>query len=90
MKLKLFGIYNKNYERLEGTWISPTAGLAIRDNSQVLSRLSPHFQEDLDLVEYGEFSDDGRTFVASASPIKHDWNEWKNPEVDISDKTKKD
>lgn len=89
MKLKLFGIYNKNYERLEGTWISPTAGLAIRDNSQVLVRISPHFEEDLDLLEFGEFGEDGRSFKAVSVPIVHAWSEWKNPEVDISEKNKK-
>lgn len=81
MKLKLFSVYNKPYCRVEGCWVAPSAGLAIRDNSQFLNRVSPHFQEDLVLYEIGEFSDDGLSFSALGSPVSHSWDEYKHPEV---------
>lgn len=85
MTLKVFAIHNKPYDRIEGCWVSPSAGLAIRDNSQFLARVSPHFTEDLELLEIGSFSDDS-DWKPISTPILHSWEEYKKPEVDISDK----
>lgn len=86
MKLKLCSVYNKNYGRIEGTYVSPSIGLMIRDNSPFLAKVSPHFLEDLELREIGEFSDDGLTFVPLKEQIVHSWDEYKAPEVPVEHK----
>ena len=84
MKLKAFAVRNVPYERIEGIFVSPSAGLAIRDNSQFLARVSPNFKDDLKLYEIGEFSDDGTVFNALTEMKYHSWDEWKHPEVQAS------
>ena len=84
MKLKAFAVRNVPYERIEGVLVSPSAGLAIRDNSQFLARVSPNFKDDLKLLEIGEFSDDGTVFNALTEMKYHSWDEWKHPEVQAS------
>lgn len=86
MKLKLCAVYNKVYGRVEGAYTAPSVGLMIRDNSQFLARVSPHFLEDLELREIGEFSDDGLSFTALDVPVVHSWEEYKQPEVKVTDK----
>lgn len=88
MELKAFAVYNKVYDRVEGVYTAPTAGLAIRDNTPFLQRVSPHFLEDLELREFGNFSSDGLTFIP-CEPVVHSWDEYKQPEIDISKKPQK-
>lgn len=84
MKLKAFAVRNVPYERVEGIFVAPSAGLAIRDNSQFLARVSPNFKEDLKLYEIGEFNDDGTVFIAHTEMKFHSWDEWKHPETQAS------
>lgn len=88
MKLKLCSVYNLKYKRVEGCYVAPTVGMMIRDNSPFLAKVSPHFIEDLALYEIGEFSDDGMTFCPLPEPVLHSWEEYKNPEIDITKKDK--
>lgn len=88
MKLKCCAVYNKVYGRVEGCYTAPSVGIMIRDNAQFLNRVSPHFEDDLELREIGEFSDDGLTFIPLDSVVVHSWDEYKSPEVDISKKDK--
>lgn len=81
MQLKLFAVRDKNYERIEGAFCSPSAGLAIRDNANFLARVSPHFRDDMELLEIGTFSEDGKSFSPLEVPEIHSWDEWKQPEV---------
>ena len=81
MKLKAFAVRNEPYERIEGIFVAPTAGLAIRDNSVFLAKVSPHFQKDLKLYEIGEFNDDGTNFKPLPEMLFHSWDEWKEPET---------
>lgn len=83
MKLKLCSVYNKVYGRVEGCYTAPSVGVMIRDNSQFLARVSPHFEEDLELREIGEFSDDGLVFTP-CEIVVHSWDEYKKPEIDIT------
>lgn len=76
-------VHNKAYDRIEGCYVSPTVGLMIRDNAPFLAKVSPHFEEDLELVEIGSF--EGSTFY-SCEPIVHSWNEYKHPEKEIEHK----
>lgn len=83
MKLKVCSVYNKQYGRVEGVYVSPSIGMMIRDNSPFLANVSPHFIDDLELREIGEFSDDGLDFLPCNEQIVHSWDEYKSPEVKV-------
>lgn len=85
-ELKVIAVYNKNYKRVEGTWVSPTVGLAIRDNSEFLARVNKHFLDDLTLLEIGSFF--GSRFVSLDVPLEHSWDEYKAPEKVLDNQVK--
>lgn len=87
-KMVVCGVFNKVYNSVELCYTAPTVGLIIRDNSPMLYRVNPHFQEDYELREIGSF-DENCQFVPlmkDGHPTYnvHSWDEYKSPEQNIA------